>query len=441
MKQIIFLFSLSITLLFHLSCADVADEKLEQMPNIILIMADDMGYECLGAYGSTDYKTPNLDKMAEEGVLFENCISQPLCTPSRVKIMTGLYNYRNYEYFGYLNDDQHTFGNLMKDAGYATCIVGKWQLNGISYKNEIEDWDDNKRPYKLGFDEYCLWQLTKARAEGERYANPLIDQNGTIIAKDENNYGPDVFVDYLLNFIERKQDSSFFIYYPMVLVHDPFVPTPISENWKVNSERYNNDTSYFKDMVYYTDQIIGKINKKLKDLNLDQNTLIFFTADNGTHNSIMSNTVNGVIQGGKANTTDAGTRVPLIAYWPKRIENSIVHKGLVDFSDFYPTLAELVGKDVNVDGRSFFKLLIGEEYHPKQTIFLHYDPRWGKFANQFRNQFARTLQHKLYRDGSFFDLLNDNNEIAPLNKDSLTMQELEIYGLLKKELEKHPILN
>ena len=164
-----------LTSLLYLGCNDNLHETEKEMPNVILIMADDMGYECLGAYGSTEYNTPNLDKMAEEGILFEHCYSQPLCTPSRVKIMTGKYNYRNYEYFGYLNENQHTIGNLMKDAGYSTCIVGKWQLNGISYKNEIPEWNDNERPNKFGFDEYCLWQLTQARSHGERYSNPLIE--------------------------------------------------------------------------------------------------------------------------------------------------------------------------------------------------------------------------------------------------------------------------
>ena len=135
--------------------------KPEEKPNIILIMADDMGYECLSTYGSTSYTTPILDSLASHGIRFSHCVSQPLCTPSRVKIMTGLYNYRNYDYFGHLNSNQYTFGNLMKEAGYSTCIAGKWQLNGLAYKGKLPEWNDNTRPNKFGFDEYCLWQLTK----------------------------------------------------------------------------------------------------------------------------------------------------------------------------------------------------------------------------------------------------------------------------------------
>lgn len=189
-------------------------------PNVILIMADDMGYECLSTYGSQSYHTPVLDSLAAQGIRFDQAVSQPLCTPSRVKIMTGLYNYRNYDYFGHLQNEAYTFGNLMKEAGYATCIAGKWQLNGLAYKDEIPHWNDAGRPHQFGFDEYCLWQLTKTRGEGERYADPLIEQNGRVLENLEDSYGPDIFADFILDFIERKQDSSFFIYYPMVLVHD-----------------------------------------------------------------------------------------------------------------------------------------------------------------------------------------------------------------------------
>jgi len=145
-------------------------------------MADDMGYECLGCNGSTEYRTPVLDNLASKGIRFEHCYSQPLCTPSRVKIMTGKFNFRNYEDFGYLNPDENTFGNLLKDAGYATCIAGKWQLNGLNRDNPGNQ--DVTRPYHFGFDEYCLWQLNRKRSEGERFANPLITQNGEDLPRD-----------------------------------------------------------------------------------------------------------------------------------------------------------------------------------------------------------------------------------------------------------------
>ncbi|MBS0012146.1 MAG: sulfatase-like hydrolase/transferase, partial [Bacteroidales bacterium] len=142
---------LLIAVISLLSCSR---RETGENPNIVLIMADDMGYECLSCNGSLSYSTPILDDLAASGIRFTNCYSQPLCTPSRVKIMTGKYNYRNYEYFGYLDESEFTFGALMKDAGYATCIAGKWQLNGLAYK--LPAYDDNSRPHLFGFDEYCL---------------------------------------------------------------------------------------------------------------------------------------------------------------------------------------------------------------------------------------------------------------------------------------------
>lgn len=407
-------------------------------PNIILIMADDMGYECLSCYGSTSYSTPVLDKLASDGIQFNQCISQPLCTPSRVKIMTGMYNYRNYDYFGHLNNDSYTFGNLMKDAGYATCIVGKWQLNGLAYKDEIPYWNDNTRPVKFGFDEYCLWQLTLGRNQGERFADPLIEQNGEILNTDIDDYGPDIFTNYVLEFINRNKQKPFFIYFPMVLVHEPFVPTPDSEDWADPSMRYKKDTSYFRDMVSYTDKIMGKIVAKLENLSIDKNTLVIFTGDNGTHPTIYSNTSKGIVQGGKGNTIDAGVHVPLIAYWPQKIKDGFEFNGLIEFSDFFPTLADIVGQKRDTDGKSFYPLLTGEPYKSRETVFVHYDPRWGKGVNQYRNQFVQTDEYKLYQDGQFFNIKEDRLENTPLEPDSLNKSEIQMKDFLQNELGKHP---
>ena len=422
-----------------LSIASCKSDDKEIRPNIILIMADDMGYECLSSNGSTSYKTPNIDHLALNGIRFSKCISQPLCTPSRVKIMTGLYNYRNYDYFGNLNTNQYTFGNLMQDEGYATCVAGKWQLNGAYYKDKIQDWNDNTKPNQFGFDEYCLWQVTKAGHEGGRYANPLIEQNGKILERNVKDYGPDVFLNYIMEFMERNKDNPFFIYYPMVLVHDPFVPTPDSKEWINDNVRNKQNTTYFKDMVAYTDKIVGKIINKTKELNIDDNTIIIFTGDNGTHPTILSSTVDGIVQGGKGNTIDAGTHVPLIISWPKEIKNGFVYNDLIEFSDFFPTFADIVGKEMESDGKSFYSLLKGGKYEPRETAFVHYDPKWGKKVNQYRNQFVRTLNYKLYQDGKFFNLAVDNLEKLPIHTNSLDGNELIIKKTLENELKKHPV--
>ncbi len=408
----------------------------DERPNVILIMADDMGFECLSSYGSLSYQTPVLDSLASKGIRFSNAISQPLCTPSRVKIMTGKYNFRNYEYFGYLNPNQKSFGHLFQDAGYKTCITGKWQLNGIYH--DLKGNQDKNRPYHFGFDEYCLWQLTRNKQKGERYAKPLIEENGTEKRYGIDDYGPDIFVNYILNFIDRNKKQPFFIYYPMVLVHDPFVPTPDSPEWTDSSRRYENDTAYFDDMMSYTDKIIGKIAGKLKESGLDKNTLLIFTADNGTHRSVVTMTKDGPFQGGKGTTTDAGTRVPMVAYWPEYVKKPGVYEPLIEFSDFYATFSDLLKKNEPSDGQSFYQLLKNQEHVSRETAFVHYDPQWGKWVNQFAGRFVRTLKYKLYDNGTFYRLENDIKEEKPLQNNDLTTEEISIKNKLQQILDNKP---
>jgi len=408
-----------------LSCAKKPDK-----PNVILIMADDMGYECLSMNGARHYQTPNLDRLARNGIRFNNTFSQPLCTPSRVKIMTGKYNYRNYEYFGYLNPDQKTFGNLMKEAGYKTCISGKWQLNGLSFKRP--GYEDVTRPNHFGFEEYCLWQLNRPRKDGERFANPLITQNGKELTGLEDAYGPDVFANYILDFIERNAATPFFVYYPMVLVHEPFVPTPDVHAWENPTLRYQKDTAYFKDMMAYTDKIIGKIERKLIELAIDEHTLLIFTADNGTDTHIVTHTDKGPYPGGKSYTTQRGIHVPMIASWPGKISKPTDYFGLIDFNDFYPTLAEIAGINVeeeHLDGRSFLSILYGNNEEINSTSLIHYDPEWGK-TSQRRNRFVLDGQYKLYQNGDFYNYLTDIDERSVL--EDLSSQQ----ALIKKRFEK-----
>ena len=419
-------------LLFSIFVISISCSQKENKPNIILIMADDMGYECLSINGATEYETPNLDKMGRTGMRFTNVYSQPLCTPSRVKIMTGKYNYRNYEYFGYLNPNQKTFGNLMKDAGYKTCIAGKWQLNGLSF--ELPGKDDTSRPNHFGFDEHCLWQLHRPRKDGERYADPLIFRNGRKVEGNEESYGPDIFANFICDFIDKNKDESFFIYYPMVLVHDPFVPTPDSPEWKSEETRNQKNTKYFKDMMAYTDKVIGQIQQKLKEHSIDKNTLIIFTADNGTHKSIITQTVDGPYVGGKSFTTQRGIHVPFVASWPQRIKNPGDYDGVIDFSDFYPTIAEIVDVDVtneNLDGISFLKVFDGNIAEKKSTTLIHYDPEWGN-ASKNRNRFSMTNQYKLYQDGRFIRFTDDIDELDSLT--DLTKDEVSIRGDLQSLL-------
>jgi arylsulfatase A len=373
-------------------------------PNVILIMADDLGYECLSCYGGLSYKTPFLDELARTGVRFENCHSQPLCTPSRVKIMTGRYNFRNYKKFGEFDFKERTFAHVMKSAGYATCIAGKWQLKGRGAAG----------PYDAGFDEYCLWHMEDAFAQkGSRYRSPKIIKNRRVLQGLDGKYGPDVFCDYIFDFIERHKRKTFFVYYPMALVHGPFVPTPDSADWVQSTHK--RDEKYFADMVAYMDKIVARIVRGLGELGLRENTLILFTGDNGTSRSITSTMSNRIIKGGKGRTVDAGTHVPLIVNWKGTTPAGKVCGDLVDFSDFLPTLAEAAGaslpKGVTIDGWSFLPQLRGQRGNPREWIFCHYDPEHG---GRKLKRFIRDKRWKLYHTGELFDVQADPLEHNPI---------------------------
>ncbi|MEN8117467.1 MAG: sulfatase-like hydrolase/transferase [Bacteroidota bacterium] len=432
MKTIILPLILAITLSFSfISCKEQISNK---QPNIVLIMADDMGYECLGCNGSTEYQTPNLDRLAAEGIRFEHCYSQPLCTPSRVKIMTGQHNYRNYEDFGYLNPNQKTFGNFLKDAGYATCIAGKWQLNGLNRNNPGNQ--DVTRPNHFGFDEYCLWQLNRTRAEGERFADALITQNGKDLPRDPDIYGPRVFADYVLDFIDRKAGEPFFVYYPMVLVHDPFVPTPDSPEWADPDRRYENDTAYFNDMMAYTDKLAGEIESKLKEKGVWENTLFVFTADNGTHRTIMSSTINGIIKGAKGENINAGNHVPFILSWPSKMKGKREVGSVISFADVLPTFCDAAGisqKEYKTDGRSLMPLITSDSENIQDEVLIHYAPRWGNWG-KYHNRWVMDGIYKLYQDGRFY-----NTEKDALEKNLLTEPtdtELEIKKKFQQIIDK-----
>lgn len=410
-------------------------------PNVILIMADDIGYEGLGINGSLSYNTPNLDTLASNGVNFTNAIANPLCTPSRVKIMTGKYNYKNYDYFTHLNSSEKTFGNLFKENGYETAIVGKWQLNGLKI-SEIDQSikEDNTRPYKFGFDEYCLWQLTKTKDFGERFANPLIEQNGKFLDRNKDLYGPDIVSDYAIDFIQRNKEKPFFLYYPMLLAHDPFVPTPDSDEWNNPDLRYKKNNIFFKDMVEYMDKIVGKIIQEIKAQGLEDNTLIIFLGDNGTNRTLVTKTVNGDVKGAKGNTITHGVHVPMIASWPTKIKKPIIYDGVVDLTDFYATFSDILNVSNDSDGKSLTHVFYGNKKNIRETVTIYYDPKWSIYVDRYRNIFSQDKRYKLYKNGEFFDMKNDIFEENPLKEKDLDLNEKLIKEKLSKEVSKFPSL-
>lgn len=389
----------------------------EKKPNIILILADDLGYECLGCYGSTSYKTPVLDELARTGIQFNHCYAQPLCTPTRIQMMTGKYNFRNYKVFGILDPKEKTFSHVMKKAGYATCIAGKWQLYSYDPPTMPEWRGKGTHPKDAGFDEYCLWHAEHTEEKESRYADPKILENGKYREDLKGKYGPDIFCDYIINFIERNKTKPFFVYYPMALTHGPFNPTPDSKDWK-EGDRLKYDVKYYPDMVAYMDKVIGRLMRKLDEPGLRENTLILFTSDNGTDPRIQSRIGDHTIQGGKGLTTDAGTHVPLIVNWKGVIPAGRVCDDLIDSTDFLPTIAEVGGASLSemgiIDGRSFLPQIRGENGNPREWILCHFDPRSNEAKQYTLKRFARDKRYKLYDDGKFFDISKDVLEEKPV---------------------------
>jgi arylsulfatase A len=372
-------------------------------PNVIVIMADDIGYECYGAYGGTSYQTPNIDRMAKNGLKFNHCYSQPLCTPSRVKIMTGLSNVRNYAAFSVLKKGETTFGHMMQKAGYRTAISGKWQLYGAEhYKDAFRA--KGALPQDMGFERHCLWQVDKL---GERFWGPAVTIDGELKQYPKEIYGPDVYTQFLLDRMEEYKDEPFFLYYPMVLVHGPFVPTPDSAN-----KRNKNKQQNFADMVAYMDKLIGRIVDKTEKLGIADNTLILVTGDNGTHSSLKSMMGDRVVKGGKGKSTDAGTRVALVGYQPGAIKAGGVTDDLVEFSDFLPTIAEAGAAKLRgpTDGVSFLPQLYGRKSTPRDSVFIYYCPRPERTQPL---RFVRDQRWKLYGDGRLIDVPNDEFEKSP----------------------------
>jgi arylsulfatase A len=378
----------------------------EGKPNVVLILIDDFGYECVTADGGESYKTPVMDRLATTGVLFEQCHVQPLCTPTRVALMTGLGNKRNYTHFGHLDPSQKTFGNLFKAAGYATCVTGKWQLsNGYD------------GPAHFGFDEYCLWQLNRRPG---RYKNPGLEINGKQFNYSKNEYGPDIVSDYALDFITRKKDQPFFLYYPMMLTHAPYDATPDSPDYlEAKSGKGKgkgpDKLGHFPDMVAYTDKLIGKLVAKLEELHLRDNTALLILGDNGTGRGTPSRFKGRDVVGGKGTSTMWGTHVPCIGNWPGRFASGKVCLDMIDATDFLPTICEAAGvsipAELKIDGRSFLPQLRGEKGNPRPALYAWYNPSGGPKAKW---EFAHDAQYKLYTSGAFYNVAKDDREQSPL---------------------------
>ena len=398
-------------------------------------MADDLGYEALGINGADEYNTPILDSLALNGINFNHAYSQPLCTPTRVKIMTGKPNYVNYEFFTYLNPNQKTFGNLFQENGYVTALAGKWQLNGVQY--DLDNNQDLNRPHKFGFDQYCLWWL---RERGDRFANPNIVQNGEKLKKDINDYGPDIFTDFIVDFIDKNKDDPFFIYYPMALVHDPFLPTPDSDDWTdLEKRNKGNKPIYFSDMLTYMDKIVGRISNALDKNKLD-NTILIFIGDNGTDTKVVTLNKGTEIRGAKGSTIKYASNVPMIVNWKSQIKKGFESDAMIDFTDFYATFEDILNTESKKSyGKSILPLITNNDYSERDVLITYYDPIWGT-GGLGRGVYAQNKEYKLYKNGNFFNFSNDLYEKRPIDVTTISESENEIYSLLKTSLDSIPDL-
>jgi arylsulfatase A len=364
-------------------------------PNIIVIMADDLGAEALGSYGSTIYSTPNLDRMAREGARFDNAYATPLCTPTRVMLMTGQYPNRT----GFTNliskdkkarmpETLKTFGTYFKKAGYHNAIAGKWQLGRLDlFSNQ---------PMEHGFDDYCLWKWKYANKKSSRYYSPGIWCNGASTDGSPHEYGPDMYLQFILNFIEKNRNEPFLVYFPMALVHPPLVAPPALKEraYSKYPQGINKKTKIFGHMVTYMDMMVGKIMETVKAAGIEDHTLIIFTGDNGSPNDVKSRLSDHlVVQGGKSNKNEAGTRVPFIARWPGRIPPG-VRTSFISLVDVLPTIASIAHIEVDdeVDGMDLSHNLLGTSGKDRQyVVFAYKDDLWVR-DNTFR----------FHRDGSLF---------------------------------------
>ena len=396
--------------------------------NLILIMADDLGHETITCNGGESYETPNIDRMAAEGLRFEHCYSQPICTPTRVQIMTGKYNDRNYTRFGELKRGERTFAHLLKEKGYATAIAGKWQLG-----------KEADSAQHFGFEKSLLWQHTrtgrmpmgngKKGVYDKRFENPYLERNGVEEEYNNGEYGPDLCTDFICEFIEENKDGPFLVYYPMILTHCPFWPVPGGQDWdpkSPGSPTYKGDAKYFRDMVHYMDKLVGRIVEQVEKSGLSGNTVIIFTGDNGTDRPVVSKWRGIEVAGAKGQTIDDGCRVPLVVRAPGLKGNAC--QNLVDFTDVLPTLCDLAGVDLanrkeSFDGQSFAPQIRGELTEPRDHTYCWYS-RSGDVKKDLK-VFARTRRYKLYRDGRFFDVSKDRLEKNPLQGDLTGEQKVK----------------
>ncbi|MEM6514935.1 MAG: arylsulfatase [Bacteroidota bacterium] len=412
-KLICLLFATSL-LIFKTSGQESASSKLSQdnaRPNIIFILADDLGYGDLSFTGQRKFKTPNIDALARDGMFFNQHYSgSTVCAPSRSALLTGLHTGHS-EIRGNkeirpegqypIADSAQTIAEVLKMAGYATGAFGKW---GLGYPGSEGD------PNNQGFDEFFGYNCQRL---AHNYYPYHLWENQTKIILEGNDgtntkiYAPNLIQKKALEFIEKHKDNSFFMFYPSVIPHaELIVPDSLIQKFsgKFQPERaydgvdsgpryktggYGSQSeprAAFAAMIYLLDKQVGEIRQKLDELGIAENTIIIFTSDNGPHSEGGADPEyfdsNGKFRGFKRDLYEGGIRVPMIVTWPKRVKPNKESTHISAFWDFFPTICDIAQQNCpeQTDGISFLPELLGESQPKHDFLYWEFHERGGKQA-------------------------------------------------------------
>ncbi len=381
-------------------------------PNIIFILADDLGIGEVSCYGADNYKTPHIDKLAKEGIRFTHGYTPSLCGPSRTTILTGRYLFRtggtNQDAVGQIKPSAETLiPTVLKSAGYVTAAIGKWSQLPLT-------------PSDFGFDYYL-----KFSGSGKYWNTQVNNQNYLLNGKStilhDNEYLPDVMHDHVVEFITKHREDPFFLYYSMSHIHAEVLRTPDSKP----------DTKdFYPDNVAYMDKLVGKLVDELERLKLRQNTLVVFFGDNGTANGHAdSATIGGKrLAGQKGTMLEGGSLEPLIVNWPGVVPAGKINDDMIDSSDFLPTFAELAGaklpKDKVIDGKSFLPQINGKKGQPRDWVYIQLAGMW----------YVRDKSWKLNQEGALFDMRNAPFEEILVSEKTTDMQAIEARKRLQAAL-------
>ncbi|HAP06882.1 MAG TPA: hypothetical protein DCR20_03585 [Planctomycetaceae bacterium] len=362
--------------------AVVFGESPDAHPNIIFILADDLGVGNVGCYGSDRYRTPQIDRLAQSGLRYTRAYTAPLCGPSRALLLTGRYAFRtgatNQDRVGLLQPDRETLLPVyLKQAGYRTAAFGKWS----QFSLQPSDW---------GFDEYLRFSGSGVYRSTPDNSESYV-KNGSKLILSPDQYMPDLLHENVVDFISRHQNEPFFVYYSLSSVHGDLLPTPDSAA---------DSSDLMADNIAYMDKLIGRLVTELRKLDLDRRTVLVFMGDNGTGKGQADRaTIGGQrLVGQKGTMQEGGSLVPLIVSWPGVITAGQVADGVMDSSDFLPTFAELAGiqlpSDRVFDGRSLAAQWRGTAGQPRD---------WA-FVQLARNWYVRERNWKLNQQGELFDM-------------------------------------